>query len=165
MELASAPLPKIPMGVSLRAHWLAIDGVQPAIPENPPAQSKEQLSQESSNPLSKLNTADAKDNKLSQVLQSKPTKLKNMETVNVKQLASHELSVEQQLYYKEITEACVGSDEGKRAEALQSLACDPGLHQMLPRLCTFIAEGVRVNVVQHNLAILIYLMYLSLIHI
>jgi len=81
-----------------------------------------------------------------------------METVNVKQLATHELSVEQQLYYKEITEACVGSDEGRRAEALQSLACDPGLHQMLPRLCTFIAEGVRVNVVQHNLAILIYLM-------
>ncbi len=26
------------------------------------------------------------------------------------------------------------------------------------RLATFIAEGVRVNVVQHNLAILIYLM-------
>ena len=52
-----------------------------------------------------------------------------METVNVKQLATHELSVEQQLYYKEITEACVGSDEGRRAEALQSLACDPGLHQ------------------------------------
>jgi len=52
----------------------------------------------------------------------------------------------------------VGSDEARRAEALQSLACDPGLHQMLPRLCTFIAEGVRVNVVQHNLAILIYLM-------
>ena len=54
--------------------------------------------------------------------------------------------------------ACVGSDEPRRAEALQSLTCDPGLHQMLPRLCTFIAEGVRVNVVQHNLAILIYLM-------
>ena len=52
-----------------------------------------------------------------------------METVNVKQLATHELSVEQQLYYKEITEACVGSDEGRRAEALQSLARDPGLHQ------------------------------------
>lgn len=29
---------------------------------------------------------------------------------------------------------------------------------MLPRMCTFIAEGVKVNVVQHNLAILIYLM-------
>ena len=131
----------------------------PDIPENPPALSKEQLKKESADPLSKLKKNDAKDNKLGslQILQ-KATKLKTMETVNVKQLAKHELSVEQQLYYKEITEACVGSDESRRAEALQSLACDPGLHQMLPRLCTFIAEGVRVNVVQHNLAILIYLM-------
>jgi transcription initiation factor TFIID subunit 6 len=38
------------------------------------------------------------------------------------------------------------------------LASDPGLHEMLPRMCTFIAEGVKVNVVQHNLALLIYLM-------
>ncbi|GLV39332.1 TBP-associated factor 6 [Carabus blaptoides fortunei] len=29
---------------------------------------------------------------------------------------------------------------------------------MLPRMCTFIAEGVRVNVVQNNLALMIYLM-------
>lgn len=42
-------------------------------------------------------------------------KLRNVETVHVKQLATHELSVEQQLYYKEITEACVGSDETRRA--------------------------------------------------
>ena len=40
----------------------------------------------------------------------------------------------------------------------QSLATDPGLHEMLPRMCTFIAEGVKVNVVQNNLALLIYLM-------
>ncbi|RWS18882.1 transcription initiation factor tfii-D-like protein, partial [Leptotrombidium deliense] len=76
----------------------------------------------------------------------------------VKQYATHELSVEQQLYYKEITEACVGSDETRRSEALQSLTGDSGLHQMLPRLCTFISEGVKVNVVQNNLALLIYLM-------
>ncbi len=156
--LISGPAPKIPLGVSLRAHWLAVDGVQPAIPENPPAQAKEQLRSEATNPLGKLKKdVDAMGNKLGS-LTRKPIKLKTTETVSVKQLAKHELSVEQQLYYKEITEACVGSDEPRRAEALQSLACDPGLHQMLPRLCTFIAEGVRVNVVQHNLAILIYLM-------
>ena len=40
--------------------------------------------------------------------------MKSVETVKVKQLATHELSAEQQLYYKEITEACVGSDEPKR---------------------------------------------------
>jgi len=156
-ELVSGQLPKIPVSASIRAHWLAIDGVQPAIPENPPPQSKDQLVADSVDPAAKLKSGDARDNKLGTVLGTLH-KMKTVETVNVKQLASHELSVEQQLYYKEITEACVGSDEARRAEALQSLACDPGLHQMLPRLCTFIAEGVRVNVVQHNLAILIYLM-------
>ena len=46
VELTSGQLPKIPLGVSLRAHWLAIEGTQPSIPENPPAQSKEQLKTE-----------------------------------------------------------------------------------------------------------------------
>lgn len=162
-----------------------IEGVQPTIPENPPPVSKDTQRLESVDPITKLNQS-AKD------MAGKPTtgklqKLKNVETVHVKQLATHELSVEQQLYYKEITEACVGmcyialiifskilheffcilfnflnetsgSDEGRRAEALQSLACDPGLHEMLPRMCTFITEGVKVNVVQNNLALLIYLM-------
>lgn len=43
-------------------------------------------------------------------------------------------------------------------EALHSLASDPGLYQVVPRFSMFIAEGVKVNVVQNNLAILIYLM-------
>lgn len=156
-EVINSNPPKIPLEVSLRAHWLCVDGVQPTIPENPPPLSKDLQQEDSVNPISKLDKTTTKD------IAGKPTtgkthKLKNVETVHVKQLATHELSVEQQLYYKEITEACVGSDESRRAEALQSLACDPGLHEMLPRMCTFIAEGVKVNVVQNNLALLIYLM-------
>lgn len=156
-EVIQTTQPKIPLEVTLRAHWLCVDGVQPTVPENPPPLSKESQAQDSVNPIKKLDQTLTKD------VAGKPTtgkihKLKNIETVHVKQLATHELSVEQQLYYKEITEACVGSDEGRRAEALQSLSCDPGLHEMLPRMCTFIAEGVKVNVVQNNLALLIYLM-------
>ncbi|XP_032942895.1 uncharacterized protein LOC117011587 [Catharus ustulatus] len=52
--------------------------------------------------------------------------------LRLKPRSVHELSVEQQLYYREITEACVGSCEAKWA--------------------------VRVNIVQNNLALLIYLM-------
>ncbi|KAG7207746.1 hypothetical protein KM043_009359 [Ampulex compressa] len=150
--------PKLPLEITLRAHWLCIDGVQPTIPENPPPVSKDVQKLESVDPTSKLS------NKSQNIGVGKPggggksQKLRNVETVHVKQLATHELSVEQQLYYKEITEACVGSDEGRRAEALQSLSADPGLHEMLARMCTFIAEGVRVNVVQNHLALLIYLM-------
>ncbi|KAJ8929520.1 hypothetical protein NQ314_017778 [Rhamnusium bicolor] len=145
--------PKAPLECTLRSHWLCIDGVQPTIPENPPPVAKN---------VQKLESVDPINKKPAKETAGKPTtgkqKLRNVETVQIKQLATHELSVEQQLYYKEITEACVGSDEARRAEALQSLSSDPGLHEMLPRMCTFIIEGVRVNVVQNNLALLIYLM-------
>ncbi|XP_039296185.1 transcription initiation factor TFIID subunit 6 isoform X2 [Nilaparvata lugens] len=158
-EIINGATAKLPLEVALRAHWMCIDGVQPTIPENPPPVSKENQKLEAIDPINKA----AKQNKEKGEAAGKPTtgkrqKLRNVETVHVKQLATHELSVEQQLYYKEITEACVGSDEGRRAEALQSLASDPGLHEMLPRMCTFVAEGVKVNVVQNNLALLIYLM-------
>ncbi|KAF7271491.1 TBP-associated factor 6 [Rhynchophorus ferrugineus] len=152
-ELLSNINPKTPLEVTLRSHWLCIDGIQPTIPENPPPISK---------CIQKLESVDPVNKKPMKETSGKPStgkqKLKNVETVQIKQLATHELSVEQQLYYKEITEACVGSDEIRRGEALQSLSSDPGLHEMLPRMCTFIIEGVRVNVVQNNLALLIYLM-------
>ncbi|XP_012262477.2 transcription initiation factor TFIID subunit 6 [Athalia rosae] len=150
--------PKLPLEITLRAHWLCIDGVQPTIPENPPPVSKDAQKIESVDPTSKLNAKGQGVGVGKPGGGGKGQKLRNVETVHVKQLATHELSVEQQLYYKEITEACVGSDEARRAEALQSLSADPGLHEMLARMCTFIAEGVRVNVVQNNLALLIYLM-------
>lgn len=68
-ELVNQQMPKVPMAPSLRAHWMAIDGVQPSIPENPPPASKDQMLMESTNPLSKLNKKDAMDNKLGALLQ------------------------------------------------------------------------------------------------
>jgi transcription initiation factor TFIID subunit 6 len=148
--IARVNLPKLPQEVAIESHWLAIDGIQPAIPENPPPLTKEEQQLECVDPLNSKNLLfwTAKTNVLK----------KHVETVQIKQLATHELSVEQQLYYKEITEACVGNIELKRHHALNSLAHDPGLHQMLPRLCVFISEGVKVNIVHNNLALIIYLM-------
>ncbi|EGY18981.1 transcription initiation factor TFIID subunit 6 [Verticillium dahliae VdLs.17] len=34
-KLINAPLPKVPRDMSFTAHWLAIEGVQPSIPQNP----------------------------------------------------------------------------------------------------------------------------------
>ncbi|KAH7646621.1 LOW QUALITY PROTEIN: transcription initiation factor TFIID subunit 6 [Dermatophagoides farinae] len=154
--LGMSSLAKLPQDVAIKCHWLSIEGVQPAIPENPPPLSKDRLRLDGIDPslvLKLQNTPGIQTNKF---ITQKPKKM--VEVIKVKQYATHELSMEQQLYYKEITEACVGSDESRRIEALQSLTYDSGLHQMLPRLCTFISEGVKVNVVQNNLALLIYLM-------
>lgn len=198
--IARVNIPKLPQEVSIESHWLAIDGIQPAIPENPPPLNRDEQRLECVDPLESLSNRahllNVRNNQYSTLgnttfiggveigpdgrrthldingrfdptnrtktnfsgLANTNVLKKHIETVQVKQLATHELSVEQQLYYKEITEACVGSIEQKRCHALNSLSHDPGLHQMLPRLCTFISEGVKVNVVHNNLALLIYLM-------
>lgn len=157
-EIINSSLPKIPLEVSLRAHWLSIEGIQPSIPENPPPATKDQQKSEILDTAVK--TAIDKAPKVKPQTDNVKSKHrhKTADLAKIKELSTHELSVEQQLYYKEITEACVGPDEGRRSEALQSLASDPGLHQMLPRFSTFISEGVKINVVQNNLALLIYLM-------
>ncbi|KAL9965693.1 hypothetical protein ACROYT_G029531 [Oculina patagonica] len=172
-EIVSSQLPRIPVDVNIKAHWLSIEGLQPAIPENPPPVPIQVQAKDSRSVLAAAVPTGPKAAKLPPVkvaakskkqgpvkkndrsLDTESTGDKNEKT---KPQVTHELSMEQQLYYKEITEACVGSCESRRAEALQSLSTDPGLYQMLPRFSTFISEGVRVNVAQNNLVLLIYLM-------
>ncbi|XP_078486915.1 transcription initiation factor TFIID subunit 6 isoform X1 [Ciona intestinalis] len=160
-DIINGVLPKIPHDVAMKAHWLAIEGVQPSVPENPVPETHFSIDVLKKPEVKNVRTGvDAL--KSCTVPNNNPlTSAKKPESsslVPLKARFTHELSVEQQLYYKEITEAAVGSSEARRAEALQSLATDPGLSQMLPRFSTFVSEGVRVNVVQNNLALLIYLM-------
>jgi len=165
-ELVNTSVMKIPYDVSLKVHWLAIEGVQPNIPENPapaPVFELNILDKDAGDgptPWDEMTSSRVANNNplLSATKVEAMSSSRSKQLINLKERFSHELAVEQQLYYKEITEAAVGSNEARRAEALTSLSRDPGLSQLLPRFSTFIAEGVRVNVAQNNLALLIYLM-------
>ncbi|CAH8675098.1 unnamed protein product [Schistosoma bovis] len=167
--------------VSLVAHWLSVNGKQPTSPQNPPPdflarmallnnsfgshnkQNKRPISHKKDDDISssvekhpKIGIHSSNRDKLDLLSGSHPRKVL---AVSVER-RSHEISQEVMIYFRELTEACVGANETRRHEALDNATLDPGLQPILPHLMTFITEGVRINVTNHNLAILIYLMRL-----
>ena len=148
-ELISAPLPRVSVEPTLRAHWLAVNGVQPTIPYNPTPTSLDKQQKESL--YHELNLDDGFKG------EGHSHDLPRLKQVQV----THSLSLEQQLYYKEMTEACIGGSDTKRQEALVNLSTDTGLYQLLPYFSNFIAEGIKVNISQRKLNMLKFLMKMA----
>ncbi|KAF8414184.1 hypothetical protein HHK36_002183 [Tetracentron sinense] len=119
-DVIEAPLPKAPLDTAVVAHWLAIEGVQPAIPENAPVEAL---------------VAPSENKKSQQKEDGLP--------VDIKLPVKHVLSRELQLYFDKITELTVSrSDSALFKEALKSLATDSGLHPLVPYFTFFIADEV-----------------------
>ena len=128
-KLINAPLPKVPREITFSAHWLAVEGVQPSIPQNPTqADQRNQELSAKGGASSTLAAVSGNDN------------------VSVKPLVKHVLSRELQLYFDRITSAILdqGNDE-YRSAAFASLRTDPGLHQLVPYFVQFVADKVTHN--------------------
>eukprot|EP00048_Salpingoeca_helianthica_P022879 m.20915 g.20915 ORF g.20915 m.20915 type:complete len:434 (+) comp7952_c0_seq1:1429-2730(+) len=131
-DILNAPLPKCPADIKLTPHWLAIEGVQPAIPQNPSVAVQAQAQAATSG-----STASASSASVMVTATDAP--------VAVKQLVRHTLSKELQLYYENATKGILGDDDAYRTQVLAGLAEDPGLHQLVPYLAHFIQENVTTN--------------------
>lgn len=155
VEVISTSLPKLPYDVTLRTHWLAVEGVQPTVPENVPPLSLEQQREQAaavSLPDEGNVILSSKEVRLERKKKDKTENMANGEWSKLKSLQSHGLSLEQQLYFKEVTDASVGLSDTKRQEALTSLSTDPGLYQLLPHLISFVSEGVKLNISQRKMS-------------
>ncbi|APA05234.1 hypothetical protein SS1G_09612 [Sclerotinia sclerotiorum 1980 UF-70] len=130
-KLINAPLPKVPRDMSFTAHWLAVEGVQPSIPQNP-------------------TTAEARANDLvPKGPGANPAlgALAGNDNVSVKPLVKHIVSKELILFFDKIRAAILDDDNDPevvtlRESALESVRSDPGLHQLVPYFVHFIAEKV-----------------------
>lgn len=133
-DVIEAPLPKAPLDTAIIAHWLAIEGVQPAIPENAPVEA----------------LVVPPDNKKTEFKEDGLP-------VDIKRPVKHVLSRELQLYFDKITELTVRrSDSVLFKEALVSLATDSGLHPLVPYFTYFIADEIARNL--NNFPLLFALM-------
>ncbi|KAK7704340.1 histone H4-like TAF Taf6, SAGA complex subunit [Diaporthe eres] len=130
-KLINAPLPKVPRDATFTAHWLAIEGVQPTIPQNPTT--AEARSQELVPKGPGANPALAA--------------LAGNDNVSFKPHVRHVISKELVMYFEKIQSAVLDDnpdDEVRqlRNAALQSVKSDPGLHQLVPYFVNFIANQV-----------------------
>lgn len=158
-KLINQELPKVPRQTSYTAHWLAIEGVQPMISQNPlPSEIKALppiIRGATSSILGTdiLNGVSEKDSKSSAGGSntgsangaSNGSTGKKEKEVEVKPLVKHVLSKELQLYFDKVAEVLVSTDPEKESlkyAALTSLKNDPGLHQLVPYFIQFAAEQI-----------------------
>ncbi|KJA14489.1 hypothetical protein HYPSUDRAFT_72559 [Hypholoma sublateritium FD-334 SS-4] len=144
----------LPKGVSWTAHWLAVEGVQPLIPENPPAIPRETDGDASTKgDILKVNGISPLVNGSGLPLGpagnlppgvKKPSTGQQANQSPNQQIVKQVLSRELQLYYARLTSSLLppSSDLSKRTAALASLRSDAGLQALLPYLVRWVAEGV-----------------------
>lgn len=127
----------LPKPVGWKAHWLAVEGVQPLIPENPPAIPRETDPEPSGKPTS--------PRPMFPPTPPSPSRHNNSSKKQQQQLVKQVLSRELLLYYTRLTSSLLPptpSEHAKRTAALASLRHDAGLQPLLPYLVRWVGEGV-----------------------
>ena len=165
-DVVAAELPRAPLQPSLAVHWLAVEGVQPRIPQNPPQQPAWDLfaaggagaragsgSTPSSSGHQLVRSGGTKRAREPEVGAPDSTVLVcpgivvhqhgERVPVQVKPRVTHQLSAEMQVYFGKVVEAIRLHDPSADA-VIGTLRTHAGLYQLVPYFCHFIPREVRV---------------------
>ncbi|VDK51835.1 unnamed protein product [Cylicostephanus goldi] len=157
--LTQPPQVKVPVKRHIRVHWIRVDSEEEPPPEKKAKkilQGSEMFSNDIPAALRKKIQVPSETAAPSISYRLAAQGVPKKEQILIKPSFVEPLSVEQQVYLKEIVEACVGQDDRKRQQALQSLERDTGIQVLLPRLSRLIYTSIRCNVVHRCLSMLIY---------
>lgn len=129
---------KPPPEIGLTVHWLAVDGVQPDIPQNPVSSTAK-------------NKRKAIAHRVEEEEENATTDGTGPDGVQVTQLLPRLLSEELQLYFSRITNAVerggmTPAERQQQDAALQSLARDPGLQELVPFMINYVTKNLYKHV-------------------
>ncbi|MCO5575846.1 hypothetical protein L7F22_029651 [Adiantum nelumboides] len=136
--LESGPTVALGPGVGWSAHWLAVEGVQPSVPQNPTVS----------------NGASAAINTTAAPASSHAVNLNGASAVLAatgaapgqavaKPLIKHVLSRELQLYFERLTTAIIDPPREAEVQGQKDSTSDSGLHQLVPYLIQWVGERVQ----------------------
>jgi transcription initiation factor TFIID subunit 6 len=132
-EYLDRPLPKIPLRPSVQSHWLAIEGVQPQIPQNPILLEKPLVKKDS------LGTY--------------------QEEAELKSQNRHILTKELSMYFDKIIQAMENDEE----VAIECLYSESGIQQLVPYFVHHFNEQIVKNIGNKERLRTVVRMYYSLL--
>ncbi|KAI5180631.1 transcription initiation factor TFIID subunit 6 [Nematocida sp. AWRm80] len=136
-SVLNSPLPKIPHKPVVSKHWLAIEGAQPQIPQNPL-------------PMEKMPET-KKDDSLAAM----------KEDIEIRNHMKHLLSKELQMYYEKIVQMV--KERENTSVAAECLQKESGIQQLIPYFVHFFNEEILKNLRNGEYLIDIITVYESLI--
>ncbi|KAI0391454.1 DUF1546-domain-containing protein [Xylariaceae sp. FL0594] len=130
-RVINGPLPKVPRETNYTSHWLAIEGVQPTVPQNPT--SAEARTQDLLPKGPGANPALAA--------------MAGQDNPNFQPAVKHAVSQEQILFFEKVQAAILNDDPDPevsrlRQAALAAVVSEPGTHQLMPYYVSFISNQV-----------------------
>ncbi|CEL62562.1 Transcription initiation factor TFIID subunit 6 OS=Schizosaccharomyces pombe (strain 972 / ATCC 24843) GN=taf6 PE=1 SV=1 [Rhizoctonia solani AG-1 IB] len=125
----------VPPPVRYTAHWLAIEGIQPLVPENPTTSAETKPAGTTQGPPSPRTRKQGVAAPTTNTGATTPT-------TAAATLVKHALPRELQLYHDRLSSALISGNERKRTAALSSLRADAGLQALLPYLIRWVGETV-----------------------